>query len=335
MLCKCGDVGQYKCPKCAMPYCSLSCYRVPSHQDCSEAFYREQVETELKERRSNRAEQEAMKEVLRRDAGYQEEEEEEEEAEEDILARLAAVELSTESELWESLSTEEQAAFLHSIKSGSISTLLEEKELWWDKATVISSVRDIAPFTELFTGTPSPLLIYSVLEVVLAYVTCELLYLDSDTLTEHSETLIALAPSLITTPPLGIEECCVQYSERSLTQGVSVSVPVLTALRHAHKLFTLGTLGVEKALAETRKIFSKSQKTKGADQLQCKKIKRKLSFLLSWNATHNSPQPSSLVNSLNTFILSTEKELESFEEERERVLKKGYSQSTQCTITEL
>ena len=26
-----------------MPYCSLSCYRVPSHQDCSEAFYREQV----------------------------------------------------------------------------------------------------------------------------------------------------------------------------------------------------------------------------------------------------------------------------------------------------
>ena len=44
---------------------------------------------------------------------------------------------------------------------------------------------------------------------------------------------------------------------------MSVAVPVLTALRHTHKLLILGTLGIEKALSGTRKLFSKALKTNG------------------------------------------------------------------------
>jgi len=39
----CHQTPRYQCPRCAIHYCSLACYRDKKHQDCSEAFYKEQV----------------------------------------------------------------------------------------------------------------------------------------------------------------------------------------------------------------------------------------------------------------------------------------------------
>merc|ERR1712170_252788 len=46
----CDNSGQdyYTCPKCNSAYCSLVCYRSPRHSQCSEAFYKQCVQEEMK-----------------------------------------------------------------------------------------------------------------------------------------------------------------------------------------------------------------------------------------------------------------------------------------------
>ena len=45
----CSKLGSaYLCPRCKLPYCSLRCYRSEQHRKCSEHFYKDWVEGELK-----------------------------------------------------------------------------------------------------------------------------------------------------------------------------------------------------------------------------------------------------------------------------------------------
>ncbi|XP_048853896.1 zinc finger HIT domain-containing protein 2 [Brienomyrus brachyistius] len=58
---------RYTCPRCNVPYCSVACYRSPTHSTCSEEFYKESVMQELK--RTGSTEQEGrrqMQEILLR-----------------------------------------------------------------------------------------------------------------------------------------------------------------------------------------------------------------------------------------------------------------------------
>lgn len=45
----------YICPRCKLFYCSKRCYRDKQHENCSEEFYRECVEDELKLMRNDSA----------------------------------------------------------------------------------------------------------------------------------------------------------------------------------------------------------------------------------------------------------------------------------------
>ncbi|XP_062870098.1 zinc finger HIT domain-containing protein 2 [Trichomycterus rosablanca] len=59
--------ARYTCPRCNVPYCSLSCYRGDAHTSCSEDFYRECVSQELKLRGGSDQEvQRNMREILLR-----------------------------------------------------------------------------------------------------------------------------------------------------------------------------------------------------------------------------------------------------------------------------
>lgn len=64
MLCKCKP-SRYTCPRCNLPYCSLSCYKTPEHLSCSEDFYKESVLQELKVMGKTEAEgRKKMQEIL-------------------------------------------------------------------------------------------------------------------------------------------------------------------------------------------------------------------------------------------------------------------------------
>ncbi|KAF8485411.1 hypothetical protein JB92DRAFT_1565803 [Gautieria morchelliformis] len=42
------QVSRYTCPTCNLPYCTLTCFRSEAHSDCSETFYRKEIETDIK-----------------------------------------------------------------------------------------------------------------------------------------------------------------------------------------------------------------------------------------------------------------------------------------------
>ncbi|KAH9840290.1 uncharacterized protein C8Q71DRAFT_805910 [Rhodofomes roseus] len=49
--------SRYTCPKCNIPYCSLTCFRSETHAGCSESFYRKEIESDVRGNASKTAEQ--------------------------------------------------------------------------------------------------------------------------------------------------------------------------------------------------------------------------------------------------------------------------------------
>ncbi|TTW73459.1 Zinc finger HIT domain-containing protein 2 [Bagarius yarrelli] len=62
-----SESAQYTCPRCNVPYCSLSCYRSSVHAVCSEQFYKECVSEELRQHgRAEHQDRIHMRDVLLR-----------------------------------------------------------------------------------------------------------------------------------------------------------------------------------------------------------------------------------------------------------------------------
>ena len=63
----CRQVARYTCPTCNVPYCSLICFRSEKHGQCSEGFYKRELESEIRSKPSASAnERQRMLEMLRR-----------------------------------------------------------------------------------------------------------------------------------------------------------------------------------------------------------------------------------------------------------------------------
>ncbi|KAJ6591142.1 hypothetical protein DFH09DRAFT_1273806 [Mycena vulgaris] len=59
--------AKYTCPACNAPYCSLPCFRSPAHAQCSEGFYKKEVEADIRVAPGkSAAERRRMMELLRR-----------------------------------------------------------------------------------------------------------------------------------------------------------------------------------------------------------------------------------------------------------------------------
>ncbi|RKP13725.1 hypothetical protein BJ684DRAFT_9657, partial [Piptocephalis cylindrospora] len=89
-LCRCLEKkeARYTCPRCHITYCTLKCFKSPSHQECSEAFYKDQVMLNLKGKRGDDADREEMLRMLR-----DLEEEDEEEDMNGLMNRLSGIDL--------------------------------------------------------------------------------------------------------------------------------------------------------------------------------------------------------------------------------------------------
>lgn len=62
-----SNPAQYTCPRCNVPYCSLSCYRASAHMACSEQFYKDCVFQELREQgRTKHEDRVHMRDILMR-----------------------------------------------------------------------------------------------------------------------------------------------------------------------------------------------------------------------------------------------------------------------------
>lgn len=56
----------YTCPRCGIGYCGSDCYKSFSHIDCSESFYKQCVEEELKSQEHEPALKQKMVDILKR-----------------------------------------------------------------------------------------------------------------------------------------------------------------------------------------------------------------------------------------------------------------------------
>ncbi|KAK9853612.1 hypothetical protein WJX84_000043 [Apatococcus fuscideae] len=137
----------YTCPRCNLPYCSLSCYKQHGN-DCTEDFYREQAQGELQGQTVSREERARMQDALQRlnnldnASETSSEQGESSEQEENSSAPLSkkqrqAVEALAEkisqgmqiSE--EDLSPEELRRFQQGLASGQLGSLLQPWQPWW------------------------------------------------------------------------------------------------------------------------------------------------------------------------------------------------------------
>lgn len=188
--------SQYTCPRCNTQYCSLNCYKSEVHVDCSESFYQEWVENELKSNRVTPEGQRKMVEILNR-LNFQEGtsqdqlDSDDDDPSPDIADRLSGIDLDDADKVWEKLSANEQAAFKELVTSGGVANIIPPWEPWWteqyDEPLITPMSMEstsecqaykklcppvynkLKPLPEICKTPPSPTVIYDLLNILGGY----------------------------------------------------------------------------------------------------------------------------------------------------------------------
>ncbi|KAF9480531.1 hypothetical protein BDN70DRAFT_905729 [Pholiota conissans] len=154
-LCR-RQFAKYTCPKCNVPYCSLTCFRSQAHTQCSEGFYKKEIESDIHSGPSKTAqERQKMMELLK---NFEEEasnentflgEDEEEDDSSDLAKRFESVNLDSASPdtLWAMLTPAERSKFMKAFDdptSEFAQQLLASEQLdneieepWWEAPRTI------------------------------------------------------------------------------------------------------------------------------------------------------------------------------------------------------
>lgn len=192
---------RYTCPGCNVSYCSLTCFRSEAHSQCSETFYRKEIQTSIETKSSkSHEEREKMLELLKRlEEQIQEEDsssllrdqDESDSDANDLASRFADVDISSASsdELLRLMTKEEIDRFFNALRyptSQLAQQLLSSEELqsvrqepWWEASVEGSSSGSIrygskpalmeVPLNLVKRQPSSPSLIYNVCAVLVAY----------------------------------------------------------------------------------------------------------------------------------------------------------------------
>ncbi|XP_066584572.1 zinc finger HIT domain-containing protein 2 [Prorops nasuta] len=155
-VCEICDVRPriYTCPRCGIGYCNLECYKSELHFNCSESFYKQWVEEELKSQENDPESRKKMVEILKR--LHQKDEEgqllfdDSDEADEenndlnnsqldsddelpvpDLATRMESINLDNADEVWSALTDAEKQEFEALLKNGEAEKLLPLWNPWW------------------------------------------------------------------------------------------------------------------------------------------------------------------------------------------------------------
>jgi len=188
--------AKYSCPRCNHPYCGVDCYRGLSHSQCSEAFYKDCVQSELSFESSdvNRV-RERTNEILQRAKTAAESDDLllDSDDEEDLSERITNIDLENSEKLWEVLTPEERQDFKRKLNSGELCKLVPPEErnegsVWWELRLPQRKIKDISTedsegsnslhsclpplievSTKIDTGSSSPLVKCNLINVFFAY----------------------------------------------------------------------------------------------------------------------------------------------------------------------
>ncbi|CAK9823671.1 Zinc finger HIT domain-containing protein 2 [Anthophora retusa] len=206
-ICKlCNSLPRlYTCPRCDIGYCSVNCYKSDAHLECSESFYKQCVEDELKLQERGPGSRLKMIEILKRvheqdlinmqalESDNEDEEEgemseeqldsDDEEDVPDLENRLHNINLDNADEVWSALTDAEKQEFEALIKNGDIEKLLPQWVPWWtytkkklvqemdekddEETKELPPLIDVPIFTDLQKASPN--VQFNVINVIYAY----------------------------------------------------------------------------------------------------------------------------------------------------------------------
>ncbi|EEC07382.1 conserved hypothetical protein [Ixodes scapularis] len=190
--------AKYTCPRCGFAYCSGACYKDARHRNCSEDFYKDWVHTYL---RTEQADPEARRKMMDVLASAHREEEGEQDKQEELVERLAEVDLDDAESAWSCLTADEKAEFEELVASGSAGKLVPVWQPWWERAPLIAEVAptdatsDVPPLNRLTSQPPAPCVVNSALNVLCGYVYVARLY-NGDLLSESALELLSVSAVL-------------------------------------------------------------------------------------------------------------------------------------------
>ncbi|PPQ91495.1 hypothetical protein CVT25_013752 [Psilocybe cyanescens] len=171
------QTAKYTCPTCNVPYCSLSCFRSQTHNQCSEGFYKKEIENDIhagpsKTGDERRQMMEMLKKFEEQSSGEQpfgEEDDEDEDSNDssDLAKRFETVDLDSLSPdaLWSMLTEGERAKFMKAFNDPTselaqqlLSSEQLEKEIkepWWDASGISEDENEKKTTTRRYGTRPS------------------------------------------------------------------------------------------------------------------------------------------------------------------------------------
>ncbi|KAG7093986.1 hypothetical protein E1B28_007616 [Marasmius oreades] len=137
------QLSRYTCPKCNVPYCSLTCFRSSVHSDCSETFYKKEIKDGIAGQPAGNAEERLkMMEILKRFEESNLDDEGPDGSDEDDLGdRFEGLNLENAAyeDIWGRLTEEEKNRFLKAVDNPEsdlrrdlLTHSQEECEPWWE-----------------------------------------------------------------------------------------------------------------------------------------------------------------------------------------------------------
>ncbi|KAF9032101.1 hypothetical protein BDZ89DRAFT_1063478 [Hymenopellis radicata] len=221
-------VSKYTCPSCNVPYCSLECFRCPTHGECSEGFYRKEITTEGATAKAE--ERVKMMEMLKRLEEAAEDDDDEEE-EEDVEDRFAGVNLDDTDALWQRLTPEERARFLASPFSVLSFTP------WWEE-TGSEAKPPLPDIPAILKPSPTIGIMHNLFAISVAYAyTCRHLAVTSVTDSDEAPGLLTTFLPFLTETNSTLVFASVDDAITSLSSGLHPHDNALRMLGDLHDAF--------------------------------------------------------------------------------------------------
>jgi len=323
------QMSKYTCPRCNTPYCSLLCYK--NHgKSCTEGFAKDNLTSALKNKRASKEDKMKMVEILKR--VHENEDEVCETSDEDIINPVAddsevgrwleKMTLGEEDDLdVQKLGSETKKAFHLACMAGKLREHVEQWTPWWIKPIIIPSGQsmdnpslttgpqineDIPNLETLYSGKPSPMLPYHLLDIVFAYTSTLFTYNgDWDWDERGAMSTLIYRSSVLSTPLISrhhsfeaaLRACLTLH--RSQDGANEEATESLSAAQHCVKVFNGGrlrllqllsdlldlSLRAEACVVQERdgKNLTKAERRKSKREVNslCK-IQHKVTFFLSW-----------------------------------------------------
>jgi len=302
-------------------YCGVECYKSDRHQDCSELFYKAEVEKVLRSEEVSISAKKEMIEMLKRD---QEERMEDERDLCDMLVdeRRGLVDGDDFDTLMSQLTVDERKLFEAAIESNSIiESLGAELVLWWrenfavipeELSRIIPALLSVPALPSAFKPHPTTELFVADLIVGYCFVYRRYVGEPEDLIVESTDELVELC--LAFNPEARIDETTFLHTTIQQLAKVADRKTCAIAFEDAAQLLD-NQLKIRHALSHISSLLSAKGQSK-----EKKRLAKKVDFYHSWILSGHTPN--ALAPRLKSFHKKLLAECDKFEEDRKVITEK-------------